>query len=313
MIHEKLSEEGGEMETVYTKDLGKRYSNGVWGARKIDLVARSGEVTVLLGPNGAGKTTTIKMLATLTKPTKGEGYVLGYDIYREANKIRRHIALMPQEGSVPGVWTPYEAVKWYLVARGFSIGDASREAKKWLEELGLWDLRNRSAYELSGGQRKRVLAAMIIATGADVMFLDEAGTGLDIESKYRLWSAIRRIARENRCVIYTSHEMREIENIASKIVFINNGETVASGTPQELAQRYQYKYKILIKGEIQNKKELNGENVLITGEFTRILLRDRGEIHEYIDKLRDLRDVEIREIDLEDIYLLILNEVRRNA
>jgi len=218
-------------EAVVAEGLAKLYGN-VWGARSVTFTAGYGELVVLLGPNGAGKTTTINMLSTLIKPTRGRGLVGGYDIVSQSWEVRRIVALMPQDGRPDPNWTPYEAVKWYLVARGFSLSTADREARLWLEELDLWELRHRSGWELSGGQRKRVLAAMVLATGAPVIFLDEPTSDIDVEGKYRVWSSIRRAVRSGRAVIYTTHDMREAEVIADKVVIISEGVTVAFPRPR---------------------------------------------------------------------------------
>ncbi|MEM1610779.1 MAG: ABC transporter ATP-binding protein [Sulfolobales archaeon] len=239
---------------MVAESLAKQYENNVWGARDISFTAGYGEVTVLLGPNGAGKTTTIKMLTTIIRPTRGRGFVAGYDIYRDWRKIRRNIALMPQNSDPDPNWTPYEAVKWYLVTRGFSISDAGREARHWLEELGLWDQRNRSLWGLSGGQGRRVLAAMVLASGAQIVFLDEPSSGLDVEAKYKIWGSIRRACRYGRAIIYTTHEMREAEILADKVVIISNGVVRAIGDPRKLVETLPYRYKILVRdgGEAPN-------------------------------------------------------------
>jgi ABC-2 type transport system ATP-binding protein len=293
------------MTEIYAEHLSKRYSNGVWGIRDVNIETRRGEVLVLLGPNGAGKTTTINILSTLIRPSGGVAYVMGYDIYSEYKKIRRHIALMPQGGGINVSWTPLYAVKWYLVARGFSISDAEREAKRWLEELKMWDLRNRTGYALSGGERRRVLLAMALASGSEVLFLDEPSTGLDVESKYILWSVIRKYSRD-RCIIYTSHEMKEVENIADKILFINNGVSKGGGDYRRLLEDFQYKYKIIVRsGDLK----INNDHMMIrTGDFIRIYFREKSEAIDYLYNIKDLKDVNIRETDIEDVYLFNIRE-----
>ena len=174
---------------IETEGLGKRYPNGVWGARDVNLTAKYGEVTVLLGPNGAGKTTTVGMLTTILKPTKGGARVARYDVVKDYAEVRKRIALCPQDISIDANWTPLEAVVGYLMLRGFSKGDAVKEAKYWLEVLDLWSVRNRMARALSGGQRKRVAVAMVLASNAPVLFLDEPSAGLDVEGRYKVWRA----------------------------------------------------------------------------------------------------------------------------
>lgn len=117
------------MDAVSAIDLGRRYGDK-WGLRHANFRVPRGKISMLIGPNGAGKTTTVKLLATILKPSEGYAEVLGYNVNDEYREIRSLISYMPQEASIDNNWTPYEAVKWYLVARGYSVstaGDMARE------------------------------------------------------------------------------------------------------------------------------------------------------------------------------------------
>lgn len=101
--------------------LGKIYDNGIWGLRNSTFTVEEGELAVLIGPNGAGKTTCVKMLTTILRPTEGKAEVLGFDVFKDYGKIREKIAYLPQGFSVSNDLTPMEAIKWNLVARGYSL------------------------------------------------------------------------------------------------------------------------------------------------------------------------------------------------
>lgn len=118
-------------EAIVAEGLAKRYPNGIWEAVDASFTVERSSVAVLVGPNGAGKTTTVGMLSTILKPSRSRGLVLGLDIVTDARRLRGMIALMPQEARVDLNWTPMEAVKWYLVARGWSLGDASARARRF--------------------------------------------------------------------------------------------------------------------------------------------------------------------------------------
>lgn len=287
-------------EAVIAEGVSKLYSNGVWGIRGVSFKAGYGELLVLLGPNGSGKTTTINVLTTLIKPTSGRAIVAGYDVVREARMARRFIALMPQDAAPDPNWTPLEAVKWYLVARGLSLGDAEREARLWLEKLGLWDVRGRSGWELSGGQRRRILAAMVLASGAPIVFLDEPTAGIDVEGKYVIWSSLREAVRDGRCIVYTTHDMREAERIGDVIVMLKNGVIVASGTPVELVERLPFKYKVVVESG-----NARCDNTVFKVNFagsTILYFRSRGEALTCIAELAGVRAT-LEEVSLEDAYI----------
>jgi ABC-2 type transport system ATP-binding protein len=240
------------------------------------------------------------MLATLIKPTSGRALVGGFDVVREAWSVRRIVAVMPQDGRPDLNWTPMEAVKWYLVARGFSVTTADREARVWLERLRLWDVRGRSGWELSGGQRKRVLAAMALATGAPVLFLDEPTSDVDVEGKYSIGSSIREAVREGRSVLYTTHDMREAERIADRVVMVKEGKVVAVGAPGRLIESLPFNYKIVVSG---NANCCSSRAALVELGGTRILyFKGRSEALACLAEMEGVTAT-VEPVSLEDAYI----------
>ena len=269
----------------------------------MNLRARYGEVTVLLGPNGAGKTTTVGMLATLLKPSKGQARVAGYDVVEDYVEVRKRVALCPQDISIDANWTPLEAVVGYLMLMGFSKGDAVEEAKYWLEVLDLWGVRHRLARTLSGGQRKRVAVAMVLASNASVLFLDEPSAGLDVEGRYKVWRALRDFVRGGKCVVMTTHDMREAQLIADQVVMIHKGVTAASGTPEELMRLIPYRFKVIVKGSADG---LRAGKVVRLGDRVVAYARSREEALNIASSVT-ASSVTIDEVDLEDAYLEIIS------
>ncbi|MCS7106784.1 MAG: ABC transporter ATP-binding protein [Acidilobaceae archaeon] len=281
---------------VRAEALGKLYSQGVWGAVDVSFKAEERELVVLLGPNGSGKSTTIHILSTLIKPTKGRGEVAGYDVVKDAEMVRKRIALMPQEGRPDPNWTPLEAVQWYLVARGMSLSSARQEARRWLEELDLWEVRNTPGWELSGGQRRRTLTAMILATEAQVIFLDEPTEAVDVEGKYKIWGAVRRAVKGGRSAIYTTHNMREAEQIADMVVILSEGRSVVSGPPSELVRALPFKYRVVVESTspIEAKFKVKvGETVIAYFE----------SFSEARSALPSDGRATVEQVSLEDVYL----------
>ena len=294
---------------VCAVDLGKRYGK-VWGLRSATFSFRKGEVGVLLGPNGAGKTTTVKILATLLKPSKGKATVLGYDVVRDYKRIRKLISYMPQEGAVDRNWTPLEAVMWFLVARGWSLGDAKQEAKAWLERLGLWDRRNDVCWKLSGGQQRRVLVAMCLAASSELIMLDEPTVGLDAESRYEVWKVLRSTVREGATVLMTTHNMEEAEMLADSVVLLREGTVAAQGSPKELLAKLPYDYKIVVENsglEALPYKTLN------VGDRSVVYVRE-DELEQLVAELSaKVKVFSVKPVGLEDAYLYLTGGGTRDA
>jgi len=285
---------------IEARNLAKEYSGGVWGAVDVSFDASYGEITVLLGPNGAGKTTTIGMLATILRPTRGFARVGSFDVVREARQVRRIIALCPQDVSVDPNWTPLEAVVGYLSIRGLSFSEARKLARYWLEVLDLWSVRNRIARALSGGQRKRIAVAMVLASGAPIVFLDEPTVGLDVEGRYRVWRALREFAREGRCIVMTTHDMKEAEILADRVVMLSRGRVVAQGSPEELVSRYRFRYRVIAKGVKSVPSE--APRVLELGDRTIMYAEDRETAASLAARVA-ADSVVIERTGLEDVYL----------
>lgn len=284
---------------VVAECLEKRYEDGQWGARCVTFRAPRGGVTVLLGPNGAGKTTTVGMLATLLRPTGGRGIVAGFDVVGEAWEVRRRVAVMPQEARVDPNWTPWEAVKWYLVARGLPRVEAERRAREALQALGLWGVRGRPGWVLSGGQRRKTVVAMVLYSGAEVVFLDEPTAGLDVESRYVVLEQVREKARGHGCVVVTTHDMREAEMLASHVVLMHRGRVVAEGAPGELRGRLPYSWRVVARGA---RSAPPAAASLRIGSTLILYAESRGEALGLASEV-DADSVTVEPVGFEDVYL----------
>ncbi len=289
---------------VEARHLAKRYSNGVWGVRDVNFLAEKSRITVLLGPNGAGKTTTVGLLSTLLRPTKGNAIIEGYLTVDNVWKVRNLIALCPQDIRVDSNWTPWDAVKGYLLIRGFSGVESMEKSEKYLKLLDLWNIRKTPAIALSGGQRKRIAVAMVLASDAPVVFLDEPSSGLDVEARYIVWKSLREEAKRGKTIILTTHDMKEAEILGDYVVMIGKGKTVAQGTPEELKQQIPYTHKIVIK----NARKLPVKEHIDLGDRKIIYASEREEAIELAEKI-EAKSIGIEEVTLEDTYLYIVGGV----
>jgi oleandomycin transport system ATP-binding protein len=200
----------------------------------VSLTARTGTVLGVLGPNGAGKTTAVRVLATLVKPDEGTALVGGYDVVRDAHRVRQLIGLTGQYAGVDEMLTGTEN----LILIGRLLGMPRREAKsraaELLERFDLWDARERPAKTYSGGMRRRLDLAASLVGRPQVLYLDEPTTGLDPRARNGLWEIVRGLTEDGVTVLLTTQYLEEADQLADDIMVIDHGKVIAHGTPDQL-------------------------------------------------------------------------------
>jgi ABC-2 type transport system ATP-binding protein len=223
---------------------------GVAALDDLTLDIPTGRVYGVIGRNGAGKTTFVRIAATQLAATSGEIEVLGFDATRRPRDVRARIACVPQESRPLYFLRVGEVVYTYLKMRGMDPGEARRRTKDVLAELSLTEYEKRSVQRLSGGLRRRVLCAMVLASDADLLFLDEPTTGLDPIARREVWEAIRRTSREKRTLLLTTHYLDEAEALSGRLALFEKGRLMLEGAPGDLRGRVRYPYRISIQGAI---------------------------------------------------------------
>jgi ABC-2 type transport system ATP-binding protein len=284
--------------------LGRRYGE-TWGLKKMSLALEKGKLTVLVGPNGSGKTTTVRILSTLLKPSRGSAEVLGMDVLTDFKKIRKRIAYLPQGYVVNRNLTPVESIKWNLVARGASIAEAGLEAKKWIEKMGLENCKDRSCWALSGGEKRRVAVSIILSTNADLIFLDEPTTGLDVEARYATWKIVRDSLRDGATVLLTTHDMQEAETVADTAIFVKEGQNLMCDNPQKLIDSLPSRFRITVKKEALGDRCV--EESIDIGDRVVVYAKDQDEIMRFQSEFHDLTGIaSVNKVGLEDVYLQLI-------
>jgi oleandomycin transport system ATP-binding protein len=218
---------------IRTEQLGKSF-----GSKRVldglDLQVPAGAIFGLLGPNGAGKTTAVRILTTLLAPDSGRAFVLGRDVVAQPQRVRSVIGLTGQYAAVDDLISARENL--YLIGRllGLRPRAARTRGTDLLAAFGLAESAGTKVKDFSGGMRRRLdLAASLIGRPA-VLFLDEPTTGLDLPSRNQLWDMIRDLAAGGTTVLLTTQYLEEADRLASRIVVIDSGRTVAEGTPAQL-------------------------------------------------------------------------------
>ncbi|MEV0795553.1 ATP-binding cassette domain-containing protein [Kribbella sp. NPDC050459] len=209
----------------------------VQAVQGVDLEVADGEIVGFLGPNGAGKTTTMRMLATLITPTAGTATVAGCDLAKDPVGVRRGIGYVPQSGSTLPEAIAGDEVVDHARLYGVPKAKAAADGQRLFEELDLPGLWRRQCKTLSGGQRRRLDIVMGLIHDPKLIFLDEPTTGLDPQARANLWEHIRGLRDRGATIFLTTHYLDEADALCDRILVIDHGRIVASGTPENLKEQ----------------------------------------------------------------------------
>ena len=208
--------------------------NAVKALDGIDLEVPEGSVLGLLGPNGAGKTTTVRVLTTLMRPDEGSARVLGHDVIKEADTVRRLVGLSGQYAAVDELLTGRENLWMFGRLYRLTSQQAKQRADELLEIFDLTDAADRILKTYSGGMRRRLDLAGSLIAHPKVLFLDEPTTGLDPRSRLDLWQIIRDRVSEGVTILLTTQYLEEADELADSIAVVDHGSVIARGTADEL-------------------------------------------------------------------------------
>ncbi len=218
---------------VETRGLTKRYGDVV-AVDRLDLRVHPGSVVALLGPNGAGKTTTVRMIATLVKPTSGTATVGGHDVVADGDAVRRRISLTGQFAALDPNLTGRENLRLVAALRGHDRAAARRVGDELIERFDGGGFADRTIGKVSGGQRRRMDLAASLVHQPSLLVLDEPTTGLDPRSRQIVWGTVRDLVANGVTLLLTTQYLDEADALADRIVLIDHGRQVASGTAAEL-------------------------------------------------------------------------------
>jgi len=279
----------------------------------VDLAVEPGEIFGFLGPNGAGKTTTLRMLATLLTPTGGSATVAGCDLRRSPQRVRERIGYVGQAGGADPACTGRNE----LVLQGRLHGMSKREARSRAAELlaivELEAAADRTGGTYSGGQRRRLDVALGLMHRPQVLFLDEPTTGLDPQSRARLWEEVRKLRGQGVTVFLTTHYLDEADALCDRLAIIDQGRIVAEGTPEQLKRQ--------VAGDVVTLGVDDGERALAllsVQPFVREATAEDGAVRLYVERgetalpaiLRivdgaglELREISLTRPSLDDVFL----------
>jgi ABC-2 type transport system ATP-binding protein len=301
---------------VETHALSKRYGDVV-ALGGVDLHVEARSVFGLLGPNGAGKTTAVRILTTLIPPDGGTAQVAGFDVVRDAPRVRERIGLAGQYAAVDEILTGFENLE--MVGRLYHLGRAKsrKRAAELLEQFDLVDAGERLVRTYSGGMRRRLDLAAALVARPPILFLDEPTTGLDLRSRIGLWDAIEVLVDEGTTVLLTTQYLDEADRLADRIAVIDHGLVIAEGTSTELKARVGGD-RLEVKLEDRDRSDAavaaltaigDGGSALVDGAVSIPIRERRGAIAAAVRKLDEagiaIDDIAVRSPTLDDVFLTL--------
>jgi ABC-2 type transport system ATP-binding protein len=265
---------------IVTHALSRRFGALV-AVRDVSLEVKKGEIFGVLGPNGAGKSTTIRMLCGILDPSSGEGTVVGFDIRRDAERVKERIGYMTQRFSLYEDLTVEENVRFYAGIYGVPRSRRKQRVAEVLESSGLVSRRTQLAGTLSGGWKQRVALASATIHEPPLLFLDEPTAGVDPVSRREFWEQIHRLAHAGTTVLLTTHYMDEAER-CHRLAFIFRGTVLDIGTPGDIVARRRLRGAELECEHAQEAAErlradAQVDEVAHYGEVLRVVTRDGAD------------------------------------
>ncbi|MCC6494128.1 MAG: ATP-binding cassette domain-containing protein [Pirellulales bacterium] len=227
---------------IEARHLAKTYSDlhrGHFVALEgVSFTARPGEVYGLLGPNGAGKTTALRILSTVLQPTRGTAIINGYDVITQPAQVRQTIGFMSANTAVYDRMTAWEMVEYFGRLYGLPEERLRQRMETLFDRLQMQEIRDLLGAKMSTGMKQKVSIARAIVHDPPVLIFDEATNGLDVLVARSLLQTVAELRDQGKCIVFSTHIMREAERLCDRIAIIHHGRLLAEGSIDELRDRY---------------------------------------------------------------------------
>jgi ABC-2 type transport system ATP-binding protein len=275
----------------------------------VDLAVGEGTILGLLGPNGAGKTSLVSIVAGLRRPDAGTVHVAGIDVTREPGRARSLIGFAPQDTAVYPSLAVRENIRFFAALAGLRGGELRARVDDVLGALGLAELSERRAAQLSGGERRRLHTAIALVHRPRLVLLDEPTTGADVRTRGEILALVRALADEGSAVVYSTHYLHEIEELHAAVAFIDRGQVVAQGDVTDLVARHGASaLELTFDGDVP--PALRRDGALVDGSTVRIATHDPAAtaaalLHDLGAATGSLRGIEVVRPSLESVFLAV--------
>lgn len=307
------------------KDLKKYYKENT-AVNGLNFNLYEGEILGFLGPNGAGKSTTINILSTILKHDEGEIKFFDREIKDNAKWIKQQLGIVPQELAIFEEISAYRNVEFFTSLYGLSGKNLKNAVLEALKMVGLEDKKDSKPITFSGGMKRRLNIACAIAHKPKILILDEPTVGIDPQSRNHILESIKKLRDNGTTIIYTTHYMEEVEEIADRVVIMDKGTKIAEGTIPQLMESYKntrvykisldisknqdFKFDFLYEIEGIQKAELN-ENCLSVTTIKEIENLDKI-ILSLVDRNIKISHMTSEEGNLEMVFLKLTGRKLRD-
>lgn len=306
------------MYAVEVKNISKRFKERgrkIQALKGVNLRIREGEIFSLLGPNGAGKTTLLNIIVGMLLPEEGSVKVFGRDVSNERDVLEQ-MNFVSGETRYHWNLTVTDVLRFYGLSYGLKRKTVEERMKKLMKFFEIEKIPNRKFYNLSTGERMRLIFAKAMINEPKLLLFDEPTVGLDPNIAIKVRKEIKRVNREmGTTILLTSHYMDEVEQLSDRIAFINKGEIIDIGRVEKVKMKKFQKYDVFIKvREIKNVRLLKAHGFKVKGRKLRKTLsfdQNLSEILQFLAKNGlDVMDVETKKPTLEDYFVKILGYLK---
>lgn len=267
------------------EQLNKTYRNGVTALKDVSLKVDDGDLFAFLGPNGAGKSTVIGIITTLVNITSGKVKVYGKDVIEYPEITKQMIGVVPQEYNL----NQFIPIKETMVNIGGYFGLTKKESVKktqqLFEDLGIWDKRDSTPRELSGGMKRRLMIARALIHDPKLLILDEPTAGVDTELRLTMWDFFKRINNNGVTIILTTHYLEEAERLCKNLAIVHNGEIVQNSSMKDvIASTKKHTYIIRTDANIGNIDSFSENIKIIDDKSYELTVDNKITISDVINK-----------------------------
>ncbi len=231
---------------VQVSGLAKCYGD-FWALKGISFSVRKGEIFGFLGPNGAGKTTTLRIITGLSKPTRGEAFVLNHSVTKDEIWVKQHIGVVPEISNLYPELNAIDNLIFIAQLYGLAKKDWKVRAEELLKEFGLYERSNVLFSKFSKGMKRKLTIAAALMHKPEILFLDEPTAGLDVLSSRNLRFLIKKLNRLGVTVFLTTHNIKEADELCNRIAIIVKGEIIAIDSPQNLKEKAPIRNLLLLR------------------------------------------------------------------